>query len=53
MAIVYRIYHKQRISCTVNLLPGTGRKNKFKDYVYEQIRELLKSDNTLSSTEFW
>ena len=50
-ATVYRIYHKLRTSGTVDRKPGSGRKSKIQDDVFEQIREQLKADNTLSSTE--
>ena len=32
-------------------MSGSGRKSKSQDNVFEQIREQLKADNTLSSTE--
>ena len=50
-ATVYRIHHKLRTSGTVDRMPGSGRKSKIQDDVFEQIREQLKADNTLSSTE--
>ena len=48
---VYRIYHKLRKSRTVDRYLGSGIKSKIQDDVFEQIREQLKADNTLSSTE--
>ena len=41
-ATVYKIYHKLRTSGTVDRKPGSGRKSKIQDYVFEQINEQLK-----------
>ena len=35
----------------VDQKPGSGRKSKIQDFVFEQIREQLKADNTLILTE--
>ena len=51
IAFVYRIYHKLRTSGTVYRKPGSGRKSKIQDDVFEKNREQLQADNTLSSTE--
>ena len=40
-ATVYRIHHKLRTSGTVDRKPGSGRKSKIQDDVFEQIRKQI------------
>ena len=48
---IYRIFKKLRKTGTIRRKPGSGRKNKIQDDIFEKVKSILKDDNTLSSGE--
>ena len=50
-ATIYRVKKKLRETGTIIRKPGSGRKNKIQDDIFEKVKAILKDDNTVSAGE--
>ena len=49
---IYRVFKKKlRETGTISRKPGSGRKSKIQDDIFDKVKAILKDDNTLSAGE--
>ena len=48
---IYRVFKKLRETGTISRKPGSGRKSKIQDDIFDKVKAILKDDNTLSAGE--